>query len=614
MALPRGYTKLEYIESTGTQYIDTGFKPNQDTRVNFVFLPVSTNNTHFFGSRTSSSASDKFLTIHAEDTDSIRDDYGSEATATSITPPDLTVIDKNKNVTNINGTVVSHAVATFSGLSMFLFACNTGGTPSGKTSIRLVSCQIYDNGTLVRDFLPCANPSGAVGLWDDVNGVFYGNTGTGTFVAGPAAVQGGTPIKNLVPTDGWSLSGVTYENGVFTFDPGVTAIATVAMPTPSAGHKYYGRAMQMAPDGLTFADHRFEWYVGDAENSLMVFATLEGTGDQWRIDSAVMSLNVPADGSWTIRNFIVNGSATTYRKELLIVDLTEAFGEGNEPDKAWCDSNIPHFTGTLYLAEQPEGLTVLGSTRNAVILGWAAVPTEHPCRLYRDGVLIYEGSDISCTDHSLSPGQTYSYRITGYNGQHETAGEVLSAATTSGIVLITDRTAADVAAGRPKGFYNALDLIRVGEAMVYAQGLLKDSGYAVSIAVKLDWQLNDIPTKLQMDQYISSVRNLQHAMDLLATTPAAPDSMSGLGYAGANDIETILEDIEYTVQHVFSGMFRSGQFDVWAGDRRPIPTANSDLGRTWETLDAMETTWANWEVASWYLLLYGNLKEEGVVS
>ena len=32
MALPSGYTQYEYIESSGTQYIDTGFKPNQNTR------------------------------------------------------------------------------------------------------------------------------------------------------------------------------------------------------------------------------------------------------------------------------------------------------------------------------------------------------------------------------------------------------------------------------------------------------------------------------------------------------------------------------------------------------------------------------------------------------
>ena len=31
--LPSGYRQLNYIESSGTQYIDTGFKHNQDSRI-----------------------------------------------------------------------------------------------------------------------------------------------------------------------------------------------------------------------------------------------------------------------------------------------------------------------------------------------------------------------------------------------------------------------------------------------------------------------------------------------------------------------------------------------------------------------------------------------------
>ena len=31
--LPEGYTELDYIESTGAQYINTGFKPNQNSRI-----------------------------------------------------------------------------------------------------------------------------------------------------------------------------------------------------------------------------------------------------------------------------------------------------------------------------------------------------------------------------------------------------------------------------------------------------------------------------------------------------------------------------------------------------------------------------------------------------
>lgn len=268
----------------------------------------------------------------------------------------------------------------------------------------------------------------------------------------------------------------------------------------------------------------------------------------------------------------------------------------------------------MAMPETTTAIEVLGATQTAVALGWVAGSVEQTYRLYRDGAVVYEGRDTHFVDAGLTAGATHTYTLTGVVGSVESDGVTVIATTNSSVVLITDRTAADVSAGRRKGYYNALDLIRVGEAMVYAQGLLKDSGYAVSIAVKLDWQLDDIPTNVQMDQYISSVRNLRHAMDLLATTPAAPDSMDRLGYSGANDIEKILEDVEYTVHHVFSCLWRAGQFDAWAGDRRPFATSNSDIGRTWEELDAMNTTWANWEVASWYLLLYGNLQAEGVIN
>lgn len=267
--------------------------------------------------------------------------------------------------------------------------------------------------------------------------------------------------------------------------------------------------------------------------------------------------------------------------------------------------------------ETPETTTaieVLWATQTAVALVWVAGSVEQTYRLYRDSTVVYEGRDTHFVDAGLTAGATHTYTLTGVVGSVESDSVTVSATTNSSVVLITDRTAQDVAARRPKGHYNALDLIRVGEAMVYAKGLLQNSGYAVSINVRLDWQLDDIPTQAQMGQYISSVRNLRHAMSLLATTPAAPDSMDGLGYGEANDIEKILEDVEYTVHHVFSCLWRAGQFDAWAGDRRPFATANSNMGRTWEELDAMNTTWTNWEVATWYLLLYGNLKAEGVVS
>lgn len=35
------------------------------------------------------------------------------------------------------------------------------------------------------DLVPCINPNNEVGMYDMVNGSFYGNSGSGSFTAGP---------------------------------------------------------------------------------------------------------------------------------------------------------------------------------------------------------------------------------------------------------------------------------------------------------------------------------------------------------------------------------------------------------------------------------------------
>lgn len=261
----------------------------------------------------------------------------------------------------------------------------------------------------------------------------------------------------------------------------------------------------------------------------------------------------------------------------------------------------------------PTGLWLYGGTQTALILLWDASDEQVEYVLTRDGTEIYRGKDLSYTDHGLSSGTTYVYQLSTATEWGETPGPSVEGTTKTAIELITDRTAEDVSEGRPKGWYNALDLIRVGEAMLYVQGLLDDFGYSVPLKVKLDWQITDTPTYALMRRYIDDVQALRDVVPLLDTTPPAPESADNLAYTGANNIEQILFDIDYVVHHIFETMFRAGQFDAWSG-HRPFPTANSNLGRTWEELDGMKTTWANWQVATWYLILYGNLQAEGEVS
>ena len=50
----------------------------------------------------------------------------------------------------------------------------------------MYSAKIYIDNNLVRDYVPCVSPSGKVGLYDKVTKRFYGNNGTGNFIAGTA--------------------------------------------------------------------------------------------------------------------------------------------------------------------------------------------------------------------------------------------------------------------------------------------------------------------------------------------------------------------------------------------------------------------------------------------
>ena len=97
----------------------------------------------------------------------------------------MTTVDKNKNVCTFNDDTITNpsSVATASA-NMFLLALNNAGSAQYFLNAKLYSCDIYDNDVLVRDFVPCKNPSGVIGLYDVVNGVFYQNAGTGEFTAG----------------------------------------------------------------------------------------------------------------------------------------------------------------------------------------------------------------------------------------------------------------------------------------------------------------------------------------------------------------------------------------------------------------------------------------------
>jgi hypothetical protein len=184
--LPSGYTLLNYIQGNGNQYIDTGYKPKYNTKV-IIELSDITGNGFLIGTRDTASGTSSAQYCIYKNSNGIRSDYFG--TNKTISSPDVTsrgIVIKDANKLNFKGVEITNTKVSSGTCSynLLLFALNDVGAVSQASlrgKFKMYYCQIYDNGELIRDYIPCKNPSGVCGLYDKVNKIFYGSASTTPF-------------------------------------------------------------------------------------------------------------------------------------------------------------------------------------------------------------------------------------------------------------------------------------------------------------------------------------------------------------------------------------------------------------------------------------------------
>ena len=130
--------------------------------------------------------------------------------------------------------------------------------------------------------------------------------------------------------------------------------------------------------------------------------------------------------------------------------------------------------------------------------------------------------------------------------------------------LVFDRTAADLAAGNPKGRYNAADLNRVGAAVAYLAGLLQAIGYDLTVSPRTDWAETDIPRRSEMNGYIGDLHALKAIPTLPTIPPEIPESMDRLTIDGANAIERYLYNLGVVEASICENYLYAGE--LFAGE------------------------------------------------
>ncbi|MBQ7245179.1 MAG: hypothetical protein IJS34_02300 [Alphaproteobacteria bacterium] len=190
--LPAGYTELEYIESTGTQYIDTEVGLNAANKITGKISFVTLNTLSYIaGGRLSNSVAVGYALYAASHSgftmyNTTWPNQGVNISANQILEFE-TVMKSGQQSFIVNGDTIVTGNKTISldSNNIYLFGLRTEYMAIAK----VYSLKIYDNNTLVRDFVPAKNSSGVVGMYDTVSGTFFTNAGTGEFVAGPVVPE-----------------------------------------------------------------------------------------------------------------------------------------------------------------------------------------------------------------------------------------------------------------------------------------------------------------------------------------------------------------------------------------------------------------------------------------
>jgi hypothetical protein len=241
--LPAEYQEVEYLQSSGTQYINTGiYTTSNNINIKLMVQPIGTISSEqdivstYYGSQNEPRFVIGLLSnsVFAY----ARDSQASEANA-SVVPTNINDVldiradfDYNNNIKTLTVNGVSNTKIYTKSISqttvpIYLF------TKNGSSLYfvgKLFKYEISVDGVLTQNLIPCRRKSDDVlGMYDLVNDEFLTNAGTGTFTAG-SDVEETTKIS-FVNDAGYITSTdiPTVNNPTITFTQGGTTKGTITL-------------------------------------------------------------------------------------------------------------------------------------------------------------------------------------------------------------------------------------------------------------------------------------------------------------------------------------------------------------------------------------------------
>lgn len=318
------YKFVDYIESSGTQYIDTGVKLNQSSRVQLKYQYVGTpSSARVFGDATDPNRGWMITTQNGSISTKIQTLYGDDWRPTQSDPesaiPNNDIVEYERNGANqyVNGELYYTNNASTFQTSDTAKIFGAYYLNMALSSVRVYGCKIWNDGTLVRDFVPAYDGNGTIGLFDKVNEKFYTNAGTGTFSKGTDTSDGAIS----------SISSITLGG------------QTVSVDLRSAGSVYD------------------EWASNSRGTRKCVEQTYDATGWSWNSENSCYVHAKPAGAIANQTNFLLSDTRYTIAAYELVGQTDFAFlGYSNINIR---DSRYSGTTDLAAFSEYISGLTIV---------------------------------------------------------------------------------------------------------------------------------------------------------------------------------------------------------------------------------------------------------------
>lgn len=292
--LPAGFSYCWGLDTSSNynsgEFIDTGFLPNQDTRVIMKAMSLQQQNTQtpkcFFGTETP-----RFSCLIQST--SVRADYNSTMKQNLYGYPlALLDIDFNKNVFSVNGSAIHTFTYAQFEATRSLYIGNDNGYPSTALNGFIFNSQIYDDATLVRDYKPVKDTNGIGYLYDEITRTIYSfDKSSVRGVSLPYTLSGLTfggstkkplPICLFIENYDWEIQ------IVFTANSGQSGLATLLDCTEKS-MPWHGFTIRI--DGNDTSKVNIVW------NDSSIFSLSVGTEHSVSVRKQGASVIITADGN-----------------------------------------------------------------------------------------------------------------------------------------------------------------------------------------------------------------------------------------------------------------------------------------------------------------------------